>query len=75
MLNIIKRGNIPMRKIKCDHCQSVLEFSSSEESSVCSEDGLFGVSDLYYIKCPVCGDRIITRIFSYRGMYDYTIKE
>lgn len=75
MINIIKRGDVPLHKIECYNCKSLLEYYEYDEQEEFDPDGYFGADVRYYIVCPICNKRVVTHAHSEAGDADFRIKE
>ncbi|MEZ3491555.1 MAG: hypothetical protein K1W38_04430 [Lachnospiraceae bacterium] len=55
MVTVIKYG--PKRRIKCKHCESILEFEKEDIKSVQTDYNEYENQ----IHCPVCGETITVK--------------
>lgn len=60
-MRIIYQMELPETKIKCDSCQSILAYTQADENNQI-EEFCGELHDHDYIICPVCKNKIITRI-------------
>lgn len=75
MIVVEKEGNIEFQRVKCDSCGSILKYLFSDEKSTFNPDGYFGMEATYYIKCPVCGEKVVTRAMYGEDYYDWRMKD
>jgi len=75
-VKIISEGRLKTYKIKCFHCNSVLEFTNLDELSEYDSDVPFeGQCMNWYIKCPKCNRDVPTRAVTDMGSYDWRIDD
>ena len=73
-MKVIKTGNIKLYHITCQKCNSVIEFSDVEEQYKFDSDSFMGMSEDWYINCPICKTGVPTRSSSYYGYFDWRKK-
>lgn len=69
---IEKEGKLKYHKVKCSSCGSILKYLDNDEHGYNSE-GIYGLESIYYIVCPLCNDKIYTRVFSEADYIDFRI--
>lgn len=69
-----KMGKVNYNKVQCNECESILKYISiKDEKENYEPDGYLGPSSFFYIKCPLCGNKVVTRAFVGNEMIDYRI--
>ena len=72
MVEILEKGNMKQYKIKCFHCNSILKFTSLDESLEYNPDVQFeGQAADWSIKCPNCNKKVPTHSITDKGHYDW----
>ncbi len=61
MVSIVGIDPGSVKRKTCRKCASILEYTESEEKSYISYDYGGGSDRYYYIKCPKCSNKVITR--------------
>ena len=60
MIKVIKEGKkIPIYKIECPCCDSVLSYTENDEQIKGIKYG--GYYTIFFISCPICTNEIMTR--------------
>lgn len=75
MIKILQRGKENIYDIKCNICNSIIEFSNSDEFIKSGYDINFDITTNYYIKCPVCKKDILTNCYTNEGIFTYKTKK
>lgn len=51
----------PEKEVTCKHCCTVLSYTTSDTEEEVYQDYTGGVSGTAYIRCPVCGHKVILK--------------
>lgn len=65
MVEILEEGKLNYYKAKCCKCNSTLKFTRMDEEEE------YGISVNFFIKCPKCNQKILTRAYSEFGWFIY----
>lgn len=72
MVEILEKGNLKNYKIKCRHCESILKFTSLDETPEYIHEVPFeGEVTNWFIKCPCCNKNVPTRSITDNNHYDW----
>ena len=71
MVEILEKGNLKNYKIKCCHCNSILKFTSLDETPKYTADSIEGEATDWSIKCPCCNKNVPTRSITNNNFYDW----
>ena len=63
MVNVVGRSEKYVKRTTCFKCASILEYTENELDSFKSYDYAGGCDINYFIKCPICGDRVVVSTY------------
>lgn len=74
MVEILEKGKLKKYKIKCFHCNSILQFTSLDEETDTNLNSPEVTSTDWSIECPNCHNYVPTRSLTDENYYDWRIK-
>ena len=75
MIEILETGKLEQYKIKCCHCNSILQFTTLDEIVNTNLNSPEGISTDWSVECPNCHRSVPTRSLTEKDYYDWRIKE
>ena len=61
MVQVVGKEESQVRESSCNKCASRLRYTLSEVQSYISSDYTGGRDTVYYVSCPSCGNKVITK--------------
>lgn len=75
MVEVLEAGRLEKYKIKCCHCNSILQFTTLDEIVNTNLNSPEGISIDWSVKCPNCHKYVPTRSLTDVNYYDWRTKE